>query len=361
MTHRSKVLSAESTDELHRLLWEKKCTDGLPVVLPTPELIDEFLVSAALAGFDPDIVLGVVGPALGEATIEKVAINAAMAGCDPTWFPLVIAAVRALCDPRLDLTEVQVTTHHLAPVVVFGGPAMLEAGVSYGFGALGYGQRVNLTIGRALRLCQINLGGGWPGVSDMALMGQPGMIATCFGEDPESPFGPLHASLGLPESSSAVTIACLTPAQSVICMTNVDDPRSAERLLEALARTIAGVGNNNAVRPKGSVVICLNPDHAAVLKSAGYNREAIQQALWERSGNSDREIRTLRYGLGRFDDLDDSFHHAIESPESVLVTVAGGPGLYSLVFLPWGGGPHGNQHVAVEFSMYDACEVGPMH
>ena len=168
---------AEALEHLHDL----GCTDGLPVVIPTDERVARMILAS---GQDGDMVLGTMGPGHGEATVTKVAVAAVMAGCLPDYMPLVLAAVKAVIDPVFDLTEMQATTHCTAPLIIVNGPARADCGpVASGFGALGPGHRANASIGRALRLCMINIGGGRPGSSDMALLGHPGKFTYCLAED----------------------------------------------------------------------------------------------------------------------------------------------------------------------------------
>jgi hypothetical protein len=353
---RSALISGRSEDELQETLWRLKATDGLPVVLPTPERVEAMLEMASLAGFDRDLVLGEVGPNLGQATVEKVAINAVMAGCKPDHLPVVIAAVMALCDPRMDTTEFQVTTHPVAPLLIVNGPAVKEAGIASGFGALGYGHRANLCIGRAVRLCLINLGGVWPGESAMSLLGQAGSIAYCLGEDEAaSPFPPLHTSLGFAPETSAVTVACVGAPVSVLCPPSADESPMADRLLTLLASYIGNIAHNNASGLHGSVVVVLSPDHARALHLEGYGREEITAELVKRAGNPAGLVAQLRGGAPAKDPA--AFQPAIGGPEKLLVLVAGGPGVYSTVMTSWGGGPHGNAHASREIVFYDACEV----
>lgn len=361
---KSQTFEANTEDELQALLRDQRRTDGLPVILPTPERVELMLQGAELAGFERDIVVGQVGPNMGFATIEKIAINAVMAGCQPEYMPIVIAAMSAICDPQLDMVEVQVTTHQLTPLLIINGPAIQECGIASGSGALGYGHTANLTIGRAIRLCLINLGGTWPGVSDMSLLGQPGMISYCLGEaEQSSPFEPLHVSLGYSANDSVVTVTCVGSPHSVMAVMDADDPSSADRLLQLLAITIASEGNNNAVVGTGTIVLCLTPDHARVLSEAGYSRRKIQEELWRRAHHPARYVHELRYGPNHASvkallDDPDRPHHAVGSPESILVLVAGGAGLYSYVMLPWCRGTHSNPYISKEIVFYDACEIG---
>lgn len=353
---RSATLTGASEDELRDRLHALHATDGLPVILPTPERVAAMLEVAAFAGWEPDIAVGEVGPNLGLATIEKIAINAVMAGCLPEHLPVVIAGVQALCDPRADTTEAQVTTHQVAPLLIVNGPAVEQAGLAAGFGALGYGHRANLCIGRALRLCLVNLGGVFPGMSDMSLLSQPGSIAYCLAEDEAaSPFEPLHVSLGYaPETSVATVVGVGAPA-SVICRPGTDGNPWTDRLLDVLAATIASVGNNNARGTKGTCVVVLNPDHARALADEGRGRAEIVAELAARAGHPAGHAEWLRHGIGTRDAA--GFAPSTRGPEGILLMVAGGPGLYSAVMTPWGGGPHGNGHVSKEIVFHDACEV----
>jgi hypothetical protein len=343
---------AELQDELYRL----KATDGLPVILPTAERVAEMLEMAAMAGFDADLILGEVGPNMGQATVEKVAINAVMAGCKPEHLPVVIAAIMAICDPRMDATEFQVTTHQVAPLLIVNGPAVKEAGIASGFGALGYGHRANLTIGRAVRLCLINLGGVWPGESAMSLLSQPASIAYCLGEDEaSSPFPPLHTTLGFEAGQSAVTVACVGAPISVILPPSTDGSPAADRMLAVLAETIAGLGHNNASFHSGSIVVVLNPDHAHAFAREGYDRQRIADQLIKRAVNTADRVSQARSGKPAVDP--DLILPAIGAPDRLLILVAGGTGVYSTVMTSWGGGPHNNLHASREIVFQDACEV----
>lgn len=340
-------------EELHA----SGCTDGLPVVIPTSARVERMILAS---GLDGDIVLGSVGPNLGLATVEKVAIAAVMAGCTQDHLPVVVAAVRAVCLPEFDCTEVQSTTHAVSPLIIVNGPARLACGpIAAGFGALGPGHRANASIGRALRLVLLNIGGARPGISDMALLGHAGKFTAVLAEDEEaSVFPPLHTSLGYNPAQSAVTVVGTEGPHSVLSVGDADDPSSYARLLDSLAATIANVGSNNAFFRRGAVVVVLNPDHAAVLGSAGLDRAAVQGELHARAANPRSRLRALNptFAGGGSD------HESIRAtarPEDILVLQAGGGGLYSTVFPSWGAGPHANPWVTVEVDLDQACAVPP--
>ena len=348
-----------AVDEAHALeaMHAAGQTDGLPVVVPTPERVARMITQS---GLDGDLSLGAVGPNLGAATIEKVCIAAVMAGCLPDHLPIVLASVTAVCDERLDTTEWQATTHAISPLIIVNGPARSACGnIAGSFGALGPGHRANASIGRAVRLVLLNIGGARPGVSDMALLGHGAKFGAVLAElEEDSPWPPLHTSLGFAASDSTVLVVGTEPPHSVMSVGDADDPSAPDRLLDSLAATIANVGSNNAYFRRGTVVVAINPDHAAALAKAGYDRSAVQLALHERAANSWSRLRALNptfAGPGTADTI----IRATARPEDILVIVAGGGGIYSAVFPSWGAGPHANPYVVVHVALDQACEVPP--
>lgn len=341
---------ADALEELHRL----GCTDGLPVVIPTPDRVARMVIAS---GHPADLELGVMGPNLGSCTVEKLATAAVMAGCLPDYLPVVIAAARAIMDERFDLTEVQATTHSIAPLVIVNGPAAHSCGrISGSFGALGPGHRSNASIGRALRLAMINVGGGRAGVSDMALLGHPGKFTFCLAEDEaSSPFEPLHVALGYRPEQSTVTVLGTDAPHSVMAIVDADDPGSADRLLTSLALAFANVATNNAVLRNGRAALAINPDHAALLAASGHTRSSVAEAIVERAVIPGRELLRSAGSMGRTSA--DRDYACFASPDDLLIFVAGGGGLYSAAFPSWCAGPHRNQSVTVEIETDQACEV----
>jgi hypothetical protein len=348
------LLSAPDEAAAVELLHELGCTDGLPVVVPTAERVERFVLAS---GLDADIELGEMGPGGGLATIETIATNAVMAGCVPDDVPIVLAAVRAIMQPEFDLAEMQATTHSTAPLVIVNGPAARHAGITGGFGALGPGHRANATIGRAIRLCMMNIGGAHPGVSDMALLGHPGKYSFRLAEDEAaSPWPALHTSFGYDPVDSAVTIVGTEGPHSVLFTDDADDPGSPQRLLRALAAAIANTGSNNANFGAGAIVVALNPDHAAVLAREGMSRTDVHRALRDLAVNSRGHLRSINPSFVRLGD-DDAPVYAIRRPEDLIVFVAGGPGLYSAVFPSWAAGAHRNPVVHEAIVTGEACDL----
>ena len=341
---------ADALEQLHQL----GCTDGLPVVIPTPERVARFVLAAVE---DPTTSLGVMGPIGAHTTIEKVATNAVMAGCEADHMPIVVAAVRALLQPEYDLSEAQSTTHSTTPLVVVSGPLAAACGISGGFGALGPGHRANASIGRALRLCLMNIGGARPGVSDMALLGHPGKFTMCLTENlAESPWEPCSVAAGFEPFDSVVTVVGVEAPHSIVFVDDADDPDSPQRLLRVVARSIANPGSNNAFFRTGAVAVALNPEHAAVLGRAGLGRADVQRELHRLATNRRGELRRLNPPFAGSGDPDDELP-AVPSPGHVLVLVAGGGGLYSSVFPSWSAGAHANPILHQRIDADQACAI----
>ncbi len=348
------MLSADDEAQALEALHEARCTDGLPVVIPTQDRVARMVLAS---GLDHDIVLGEMGPLWGAATVQNVAISAVMAGCLVEHMPVVVAAIRAICQPAFDLAEMQGTTHCIAPLIIVNGPARLACGgIASGFGAMGPGHRANASIGRALRLAMINIGGARPGESDMALHGHPGKFTFCLAEDEEqSPFPALHTSLGYGAEQSTVTILGTEGPHSVVFTGDADDPKSPERLLNTIAKVIANPGSNNShLGGKAAVCVVMNPDHADVLHRAGYTREEIQRELSERAVTPRAELEALnpRMLVG-----DEALIPAVRDPSKILLLTAGGTGLYTMVMPSWCAGPHGNVAVHAEIELNQYCEL----
>lgn len=343
---------AAALEEFHRRGW----TDGLPVVIPTPQRVDMMMLAG---GLDADVILGDVGPAYARATVRNVAANAVMAGCLPEYFPVVIAAVRAACDENFDLGVVQSTSHALAPVIIVNGPARQACGgIASGWGALGPGHRANACIGRALRLVMGNIGGARPGSTDMGVLGQGGKFAACLAEGEESSaFAPLHVSRGFRAGQSVVTVVGVESPHSVVAAPDGDDPQAPERVLRVLAAAIANAGSNSTYGNHATTLVVMNPNHARIVARRYASREAVQQRLHELAVTPRGVLSTYAYGPPCHPGEENQLVHAIRAPENVLLVVAGGEGIYSAVFNGWGGGEHFVQPVSREIEMDQYCEL----
>ena len=344
------VNEAEALEVLH----QSGCTDGLPVVIPTRDRVDRLVLAS---GLDSDVDLGAMGPGGGAATVEKLAINAVMAGCLPDQMAVVLAAVRAILQPAFDLGEMQSTTHSTAPLMIVNGPVVGHCDIAGGFGALGPGHRANASIGRAVRLCMMNIGGARPGVSDMALLGHPGKFSFCLAEDEmSSPWEPLATAYGYSSDESVVTILGAEAPHSVVFTNDADDKNSPQRLLRALAVAIANTGSNNANLSGGATAIALNPEHAQVLADADMSRSDVQAELQRMAVNTRGQIRSFNTGFIAAGD-DNDVIPAVRRPTDIVLFVAGGAGLYSAVFPSWAAGTHRNSVVHEIVATDATCEL----
>ena len=341
-------------EQAQEWLHANRCTDGLPVIIPTPERVERMVLAS---GLDGDLTLGTMGPGGGAATVEKVAANAVMAGALPDHLPVILAAVQAILQPEFDLGEMQSTTHCTAPLIIVNGRAREWAQVASGSGALGPGHRGNAVIGRAVRLAMINIGMARPGESDMALLGHPGKFTYCLAEDEESsPWAPQHTDHGYSAEQSAVTVVGAEAPHSVIFTNDADDPGSADRLLATLAAVLANVGSNNAHFRVGAQTIVLNPEHATVLAEAGYDRQMIKERLAALAVNPAERMAELNPAFaGRA--AGQTEFRAVPDPDDLVVLVAGGSGLYSAVMPSWAAGAHRNPVVHAEVVLDQACVV----
>jgi len=191
---RARKVEVGSLDDEFEFMYEQGFTDGLPVVPPTPERVVRMLSGTRR---DPQDLVAVLPPNMGEATVEKVAINAVMAGCKPEYLPVVIAALEAMATDEFNVHGVMATTMGAAPVLVVNGPIRERIGMNMKMGALGQGNRANASIGRAVRLAVRNIGGARPGGTERSTMGNPMKFTMCFAEwEERSDWVPLHVERG---------------------------------------------------------------------------------------------------------------------------------------------------------------------
>jgi hypothetical protein len=304
---------------------ERGWTDGLPIVPPTEDDVRAFLRYTDRA---PRDVVAVLPPRQGEATVERIAINAVMAGCRPEYLPVIVAAIEALADPAFNLDSIQATTHPVAPLIIVNGPIAREVGINAGYNAFGQGFHANLTIGRAIRLLLMNVGGGLPGTGDRATQGNPAKIAYCVAENEEqSPWEPLHVEHGYPRETSMVTaIGCEGPH-------NIQDHFSYTGLgiLKVVAGAMGQAGSNN-ILAGGHPLLSLGPEHAASIARDGYSKQHVKEFLVEHArfplARLGEEYRThlIRRGAK---DAPDTMVPAVRAADSVTVIVTGGAGKHS--------------------------------
>ena len=263
---RSRRVEMAALEDESEALYERGWTDGLPVVAPTEARVLRMLEGTTRA---PDEVVAMVPPDLVGCTVEKVAVNAVLAGCKPEYLPVVLTAVEAACTDEFNIHGLLATTWFSGPVVVVNGPVARAIGMNWGINALGQGNRANATIGRALQLVIRNVGGGRPGEVDRAALGNPGKYTFCFAEDEEgSPWEPLSVERGVPAGRSAVTLFGGGGVQGLA------DQRSREP--EGLAATMAAALGPGA---GWDALLVVAPEHARVFREGGWDRARLRSAL----------------------------------------------------------------------------------
>jgi len=284
------VLDVPAGTNLVEWYFEQGWTDGLPVVPPTRELVDAFV--EALGG-DPHIVECKVPPRHGNLTREVLAINMVMAGCKPEYAPVVRAAMLALTAKAFNLNGVQATTHMAAPLLVVNGPTASGIGMNGDCNAFGSGNRANATIGRALRLVLLNVGGGRPGDLDKSTLGHPGKYTYCVAEnEADSPFAPYHVEHGY-KFYDCTVFAIAAEAPHSVTDHQCNDP---EGILDTMCSAMSTIASNSAVLG-GHCTVVLGLEHAKTIAKAGWTRSDIRHYLWMNSGNPFRAIsRDHRYG-----------------------------------------------------------------
>jgi thiol-disulfide isomerase/thioredoxin len=336
-----RVEFAELEDDFEAM-WDRGWSDGLPLVPPT-----EARVARMLTGTDrsPDDVVAVVPPDLVECTVEKVAVNAVMAGCLPEHLPVVLAALEAACTREFNMHGLLATTFFSGPILIVNGPIRHRLGMNSGVNVLGQGNRANSTIGRALQLVVRNVGGGLPGGVDRATMGSPGKLGFCFAEDEEgSPFTPLAVDRGLGSGIDAVTLFAGHGPTAII------DQKSREP--ESLARSFAAVLRANAhpkLPLKIDAVLVVSPEHGRIFREAGWGREQLMERLDELLLLDSDE---LVQGAGGIAEGVPAAFAGLQLPKfrpgGLLVCHAGGgAGLFSAVLGGWVNGEEGSDPVTV--------------
>src|SRR5215831_5641997 len=308
-------------------MFERGWTDGLPVIPPTAERVE-----AMLGGRDGAEPLGLVPPAMGEATLERVAACAVLAGCRPAYFPVVTAAARTVLDPAFNLHGQAVTTQPAGQLVVVNGPVREAIGLNSGMGALGPGFRANLTIGRALRLLVCLTGGAMPGAMDRSTLGHMGKLSFCIAEDEEaSPWEPLHVERGFAAGRSVVTVIGSDAPQSI----SDHRSRTPEDLAYILAWAAASAWSTNwwPLAEPSVFVIC--PEHAEMFRGAGWTKQRLRRYMFDTVHKPAGELRRGETTPAVHAAAPDAVTPKWASPEAIVLLVAGGEaGRYSAVLGP---------------------------
>ncbi len=306
--------------KVNEMFYRRGWTDGLPIVPPTTARVDAMLRAA---GQPRNQVLGEADPLKGVVTVEKVAINGVMAGCEDHHMPILLAAAAALLDPEFNLRGVQTTDENVTPALFLTGPIAKSLEMNSRFGALGPGWRANAAIGRAVRLIMHNLGGGWPAAVAFAGLGQPGRYSLCLAEDDEfNPWESLREELGFAADDNVLVVQ---RAESVVNVTGG---------LDDLASVMASATSAFSRLHGGKVAVIIAPHVAQMLADEGKSKADVKAYLHEQShctaaafegswlparlaGHS-KWPRWVRDGIAQ------DRVPAVESPDDITVIVAGG-------------------------------------
>ena len=358
-------------DAVNRFFAERDWSDGIPVVPPTPEAVEQMLQGTRR---QPQEVLMVMEPGFGLATVEKIAINAVMAGCRPEQFTVLLAAIDALAQPQMNHRDMQVSGHTEAPLILVNGPVVQKAGINFTTTAMGPGvvNSANTAIGRALRLCLINIGYCKAGAGDPNFIGLPTKFGMCIAENEEvSPWQPYHMDRGFRRDESAVTVVSVTGPTDILD----SGSRSHEDTLNNIASMMfypnsggggwirgwqsAQVGHTNKRVPYQGPYhpIMLSPSRAVILAEAGMSKQdaqawlhqncriSLKSVLQSRDVPKDANGRWLNHPeLQNLEDDPEATIPALESPEQYLLFVTGGSTHYANFFY----GTYGIATVPVE-------------
>lgn len=324
----------EDFDVINALYLERGWGDGLPLIPPTVERVERMLAYCDRPWDQP---IGKVAPRYGAATPLRLAANAVMAGCRPEYFPLYMLAIEAMCEEPFNLYGIQATTHPCAPLVIVNGPVRTELGVNSGHNAFGPGTPANATIGRAIRLALLNIGGALPGSGDMSTHGSPSKYAYFVAENEEaSPWESIAVERGFPREASTVTMVGAEPPHNV----NDHESLTAEGILTTIAGVMATTGTNDlfyAAQP----VIVMGPEHAKTVADGGFSKSDAKQFLKERATlplwkfskeNIERRFKVTfkdRYANA----TEEATVPAVQRAEDIIIAVIGGAGKHS-AFIP---------------------------
>jgi hypothetical protein len=281
---RARRIEIGSGDDEFEFMFDQGFSDGLPLVPPTPERVLRMLGGTRR---DPQEVLAVMPPNMGEVTVEKVAINAVMAGCKPEYMPVINTVIQAICTDEYNIHGVMATTMGASPVIVVNGPIRERIGMNMKLGALGQGSRANATIGRAVRLVVRNVGGARPGGTERSTLGNPAKFTMCFAEwEERNPWEPMHVERGFKPEDSVVSIFTMSSGPTLI----VDqDSRSAAALAGTMGLCLEAAFNPKAHYATDCLLVVV-PEHVDTLVRDGYSKKDLRRRIQEVTARPIRDL-----------------------------------------------------------------------
>lgn len=303
--------------------YQKKLTDGLPIIPPTRQKVDKFY---RYSQYKPNEIITTLNPRQGKATIEKIAINAVMAGCIPQFMPIIETTIKAIGKPKFNISGINATTHPVSICTIINGPIRDKLDINYKTGCLGPGNLANASIGRAIRLCLINIAGAVPGIGDHATLGSPAKYSYCFGEnEEENPWNSLHLERGFKKEDNVVTIFAVESPY------NVNDHRSQTGydILDTIIDTISTAGCNNSHVP-GELLIIMSPEHAKTIYDEGLSKLDMKEYIHKNA----MVPENLANRGGRLLDtkwIKEDMVPLTRTIDDINIVIAGGPGRHTMV------------------------------
>ena len=340
----ARAVELAQAEDIMEACYDRGWSDGLPVVPPTP-----LRVMRMLNGCDRDAaeIIGKVPPDNVPCSIEKIAINAVMAGCKPEYFPVVIASVEAALQDRFCMHGLLCTTYFSSPVMVVSGPVVKQIGMNSGINALGQGNRANATIGRALQLIIRNVGGGVPGGIDRANMGNPGKYTYCFAEDEsDENWASLAMDRGFDRADSVISLFAGDGLQPILDQQS----RTPQSLAKSMAMSLRSVAHTKVFGLADAIlVVC--PEHRRVFREGGWNKEDLRKALYEELMTPGTEIVRGANDIaeGMPEKFKDKILNKFRDDGLHIVTTGGTAGMFSAIIGGWvASGERGSQLVSTK-------------
>jgi hypothetical protein len=329
-------IKADAATEVNELFYKRGWTDGLPVVVPTQDKVKVMLRGTDL---DPGFVIAVLDPMGGQATVEKIAVNAVMAGCKPEHMPVLIAAVEAISDSAFDLKGISNTTSPDTPLLILTGPIIKDIDFNADTNTMGRGRLANSTIGRAIQLIINNVGGAWPGVNDLSNIGSPAEYGMVIAENAEAnPWSSLNSDIGFPKNANVATLVGVEGIRGVVGI-----GRTSEGFLRLVAEHMSGLA---AQRPRWPVVILIiAKDTAIQLAKDGWTKESMREAILK-FGSVPLSKYKERFNIPRWSHEIQNAEVSATSPNEMIpqpfidqfiILVAGGFGEKSMILPGWFG------------------------
>jgi hypothetical protein len=337
-----RVQVAELEDEIEAM-FDRGWSDGLPLVPPTEARVLRMLAGTSRA---PDEIVAIVPPDLTECTVEKVAVNAVMAGCRPEYLPVVLAAVEAVSTDSFNMHGVLATTMHCGPIVVVNGPIAKAIGMNAAGNVFGQGNRANLTVGRALQLVIRNVGGGRPGEIDRSAQGSPGKLSFCFAElEDDSPWESLATERGVARGSSAVTVFAGQGPSPIVDQLS----REPDSLVRSFAECLTATMHPKITMGMDAMLV-IGPEHMRVFDQAGWDKARFRAELESLLMLDGADL--VRGARGIAEGLPEAFADA-QVPKfrpglPLIVHAGGNAGLFSSILTGWVGGGKGSEPTTVE-------------